>query len=106
MSKGKQLREGLTGACSWYAIGDPQSSSFWLDGRYSEAIQPFRTDSPLPIDRLGGETATSTALPLVSVEVAQLRLQPCLVLAEPSAPLGMYITNAPTQQELRFFVEV
>ncbi len=22
MSKGKQLREGLTGACWWYAIGD------------------------------------------------------------------------------------
>src|SRR5437879_6327736 len=33
MSKGKQLREGLTGACSWYAVGDhkvPHSS--WMVG--------------------------------------------------------------------------
>src|SRR5437588_1361142 len=54
----------------------PQSSSFWLDGRHSEAIQdwPFRTDSPLP-NRLGGETAASPALPLVSVHVAQLRCE-------------------------------
>src|SRR5260370_9449428 len=33
MSKGKQLREGLTGACSWYAIGDHKvPHSGWMVG--------------------------------------------------------------------------
>src|SRR6266852_4274840 len=31
MSKGKQLREGLTGACPWYAIGDHEvPHSGWM----------------------------------------------------------------------------